>query len=125
VHYRVLFGPPHHLVLKDHLRRLLEIRDPGDRSHGYKTVHIGLVVDTAAVPERFVCASEREAVVPIPSLTSAEAFDSGVRLGPQGAERLVDHVRQCYAAAIRVEAPEAVANLDVLRERSGHGDGPA
>jgi hypothetical protein len=27
VHYRVLFGEPHHQVLKDHLLRLLELRD--------------------------------------------------------------------------------------------------
>lgn len=31
VHYRVLFGHPHHGVLKEHLHRLLEIRDP---AHG-------------------------------------------------------------------------------------------
>ena len=32
VHYRVLFGPPHHEVLREHLLRLLELRDPADRS---------------------------------------------------------------------------------------------
>ena len=79
--YRVLFGPPHHQVLKDHLIRLLHLRDPGDRSLGFKTLHIGIVEDTEGSPERFFCASERMAVVPIPSLTSHEAFDSGVVLG--------------------------------------------
>lgn len=29
IYYRVLFGPPHHQVLKDHLVRLLRLRDPG------------------------------------------------------------------------------------------------
>ncbi|WP_148271941.1 hypothetical protein [Saccharopolyspora spinosa] len=43
VHYRVLFGPPHHQVLKDHLLRLLEIRDPQDRSLGVKTLHISII----------------------------------------------------------------------------------
>lgn len=114
VHYRVLFGVPHHRVLKDHLLRLLEVRDPADRSLGYKTLHIGLVQDTVVTPERFVCASEDGAVVPVPSLTSAEAFDSGVRLGRRAAERLVDHVRQCYAAAIRLETAEAIGGLDVV-----------
>src|SRR6266487_3472967 len=41
VHYRVLFGPPHHRVLRDHLLRLLELRDPADRSLGIKTLHLG------------------------------------------------------------------------------------
>jgi hypothetical protein len=42
VHYRVLFGPPRHQVLKDHLLRLVTIRDPHDRSLGLKTLHIGV-----------------------------------------------------------------------------------
>jgi hypothetical protein len=45
VHYRVLFGPPRHQVLKDHLLRLVKIRDPHDRSLGLKTLHIGIVED--------------------------------------------------------------------------------
>jgi hypothetical protein len=37
IHWRVLVGPPHRQVLKDHLVRLLELRDPADRSHGMQT----------------------------------------------------------------------------------------
>jgi hypothetical protein len=84
----VLFGPPHYQVLKDHLLALLRVRDPQDRSLGVKTLHVGLVEDTMAVPERFFCASEQIAVVSIPSLTSHEAFDCGVVLGPVAAARL-------------------------------------
>lgn len=58
------------------------------------------------------------AVVPIPSLTSHEAFDSGVVLGAAPAARLLDHGRQAYAASRRVETVEDVTALDVLRERS-------
>jgi len=116
--YRVLFGPPHHQVLKDHLLALLRQRDPDDRSLGFKTLHLGMVEDTTAAPERFFCASERMAVVPVPSLTSHEAFDSGVVLGPVPAARLLDHGRQAYAAARRVETIEDVTALEVLRERS-------
>ena len=42
--YRVLFGPPHHQVLKNHLLELLRLRDPGDRSLGIKALHVGMVV---------------------------------------------------------------------------------
>jgi hypothetical protein len=118
VYYRVLFGPPHHLMLKEHLLTLLRLRDPQDRSLGVKTLHLGMVEDTTAAPERFFCASEQMAVVPIPSLTSHEAFDSGVVLGAAAAARLLDHGRQAYAAARRVEAVEDVTALEVLRERS-------
>ena len=47
--YRVLFGLPHHQVLKDHLIRLLELRDPDDRTQGVKTLHLGLVEDTDGI----------------------------------------------------------------------------
>jgi len=53
VHYRVLFGPPHHRVLKDHLARLLRLRDPQDRNLGIKTLHLGVVDDIQGSPERF------------------------------------------------------------------------
>jgi hypothetical protein len=115
VHYRVLFGHPRHLVLKEHMLRLLEIRDPEDRSHGVKTLHLGIVDDIAVMPERFLCASEQAAVLPIASLTSAAAYDSGVRLGPRAAERLIDHTRQCYAASRTIETVEAVHELVVVR----------
>lgn len=118
VHYRVLFGQPHNQVFKDHLIRLLELRDPQDRSLGIKTLHLGLIEDTQASPERFFCASELMAVVPIPSLTSHEAFDSGVVLGAAPARRLIDHGRQAYAASRRVETIDQVTALEVLRERA-------
>lgn len=66
-------------------------------------------------PERFLCVSEQAAVTPIPSLTSSEAFDSGVLLGPAPAARLVDHVRQCYAASRKIETVAAIQALPVLR----------
>ena len=114
--YRVLFGPPRHQVLKDHLARLVELRDPADRSLGVKTLHIGMVEDTDSSPERFFCASEQMAVVPIPSLTSHEAFDSGVVFGPAAAARLVDHGRQAYAAARRIETLAEIGDLRVVRD---------
>jgi len=119
--YRVLFGLPHHQALKDHLVRLLELRDPEDRSLGIKTLHIGLVRDTERSPERFFVASESMAVVPIPSLTSHEGFDSGVVLGAGAARRLLDHGRQAYAAAVKVETIAQASTLDVLRRLRATG----
>jgi len=114
--YRVLFGPPRHQVLKDHLVRLLELRNPRDRSLGVKTMHIGLVEDADGSPERFFCASEQMAVVPIPSLSSHEGFDSGVVFGPVAAARLLDHGRQAYAAARRIETIAEIRDLKGSRE---------
>lgn len=115
VHYRVLFGPPRHQVLTDHLLRLLTLRDPHDRSLGVKTLHIGVVDDDPGAPERFFCASESAAVVPIPSLTSSEAFDSGVLFESGVAERLIDHARQCYAGSRKVETAHGLLDLPTVR----------
>lgn len=117
--YRVLFGPPRHQVLKDHLARLVEVRNPADRSLGVKTLHIGLVENADGLPERFFCASEEMAVVPIPSLTSHEAFDSGVIFGPAAAARLVDHGRQAYAAARRIETLAEIRKLRTVQGGTG------
>lgn len=115
VHYRVLFGPPRHEALKDHLLRLVSIRDPHDRSLGLKTLHIGLVDHDPDAPERFFCASESSAVVPIPSLTTSDGFDSGVVFEAGVAERLIDHARQCYAGARKVETEHALRDLPTGR----------
>ncbi|WP_203843247.1 XRE family transcriptional regulator [Winogradskya humida] len=114
VHYRILFGPPRNQILKDHLLRLTQIRDPADRSTGIQTLHIG-IIDDPAVPERFYCAGDTGAVTPIPSLTSSEAFDSGVLFESEVSARLVDHTRQLYAAARKIEDPHQLAELPVLR----------
>jgi hypothetical protein len=94
-----LFGPSRRQVLTDHLLRLLTIRDPHDRSLGLKTLHIGIVDNDPGAPERSFCASESAAVVPIGSLTSSEAFDSGVLFESGVAERLINHARQRYAGS--------------------------
>jgi hypothetical protein len=99
VHWRVLVGPPHRQVLKDHLVRLLDLRDPADRTYGMQTLHLGLVEDQIREPERFFVASESQAVVTIPSLTAASNFDTGILLAhPLQARALTEHAKQLYAA---------------------------
>jgi transcriptional regulator with XRE-family HTH domain len=116
IHYRILIGPPRRELLKDHLLRLLELRDPDSREHGFQTLHLGLVEDLAHQPERFFVASERSAVVVMPSVNAAENFDSGVVLGhAQDALGLVQHARELYAGAQRLESVEAVQALQVVR----------
>ncbi|WP_051055737.1 MULTISPECIES: helix-turn-helix transcriptional regulator [Kitasatospora] len=111
VHYRVLYGPPRHRELADHLVRLLELRDPGERRHGVKTLHIGVVEGPAL--ERFFVASETQAVVPLPSLHGSDGFDCGVLLGREAAQGLVHHGREAAAGARAVETFETVRALPV------------
>lgn len=112
VHYRVLYGPPRHRELVDHLARLLELRDPAARHHGVKTLHVGMVEPPEAL-ERFFVASETQAVVPLPSFHGAEGFDCGIVLGREAAVGLVHHGREACASARPVETIEAVRALPV------------
>ncbi|WP_435886031.1 helix-turn-helix domain-containing protein [Streptomyces lydicus] len=112
VHYRVLYGPPRHRALADHLLRLLELRDPSARRNGVKTLHIGMVEPVAAL-ERFFVASETQAVVPLPSFHGAEGFDCGALLSREAAVGLVHHGREACASARPVETIEAVRALPV------------
>jgi hypothetical protein len=116
VHYRVLFGPPHHQVLKDHLLRLLELRDPESREYEVKTLHIGMLSDLTAEPERFFVASESRAVAIVPSLVTAGSFDTGVVLThSRQARGLVEHAKQLYPATHRLETADAIRAVPVHR----------
>ena len=116
VHYRLLIGPPYRQVLKDHLLRLLELRDPEDRSLGMKTLYVGMVDDPVREPERFFVANERRAVVILPSVNTAGNFDTGVvLLDPHHAQGLVQHAKQLYSGTKRLETREAVEKLAVQR----------
>lgn len=115
VHYRLLFGPPRWQLLKDHLVRLLELRDPDSWEQGIKTLHIGICEDPWE-PARFFCASERRAVVMLPSLTTAGNFDCGVLLlDPSDALSLVQHGKQLYPGMRKLETLDAVRELRVLQ----------
>lgn len=115
IHYRILYGEPHHHALKEHLLHLLTIRPSIERSTAQKTLHIGIVSNTVASAERFFCASEREAIILIPSFTSSENFDTGVIVGPDDAASLLKHGREAYGGSRPIETPEAIENLLVLR----------
>jgi hypothetical protein len=116
VHWRVLVGPPHRQVLKDHLVRLLDLRDPADRTYGMQTLHLGMMEDQIREPERFFVASESQAVVTIPSLTAASNFDTGILLAhPLQARALVEHTKQLYAGSAKLETLTAIEALPVLR----------
>ncbi|WP_327357777.1 XRE family transcriptional regulator [Streptomyces sp. NBC_01304] len=121
LHFRVLYGPPRHQALSEHLVRLLELRDPSERRNGVKTLHIGIVEPEAAMERHFV-ASESAAVVPLPSLNGSEGFDCGVLLGREAAVGLVQHGREASASARPVETLQAVRALPVRHSGPGRGE---
>lgn len=117
VHYRVLFGPPHHQMLKDHLLRLLEIRSPADRSQGFKTIHLGLYHGSAPQFETYIVGNEREVVVVLPSFSGVGEYNSAIIFhDPEEVEGLKRFVKQLYVGSEVVETRSKVQALSVLRE---------
>ena len=116
VHYRVLFGPPHHQVLKDHLVQLLKMRSPADRSQGFKTIHLGLYERTLRQFETFILGNEQEAQVLLPSFSGVGEYNSGIIFTAiDEVEGLKRFVKQLYMGSEIVETPAKVKALKVLR----------
>jgi hypothetical protein len=117
VHHRVLFGAPHHRALKDHLRQLLELRDPTDREHGYQTIHLGLFNDYQRQFETFILGNEREALVLLPSLLGVGEYNSGIVFtGRDEVDGLLRFVKDLYGWSTKVETLGEVEALRALDE---------
>lgn len=120
IHYRVLFGPPHWQVLKDHLLRLILLRSPSSRPRGPgQNLFLGIVDDFLREPETFICANERHAFVRLPSLTKVESWDTGIELtDPTDARAYCQFVEGVYRASRKIESRRQVAGLPILAEPS-------
>jgi len=116
LHYRILLGPPHSQVLKDHLLRLLALRpaQPNGGSGTEQTLHISILNDLTRYPERFFVASEQAAVIILPSANSPMNFDTAIIVRePQYVHRLVQHGKALYGKN-RLESFDAINLLEVI-----------
>jgi hypothetical protein len=108
VYYRVLYGPPRHGATKNHLRHLTSL--------GRSNVHLGIVGDLFRDQERFIVASESQAVIVLPSLSSIANFDTALLVDDaELAGQWVAHVRQAYLGAEPIETRADVEALEVVR----------
>jgi hypothetical protein len=115
VHYRILIGPPHSQLFKDHLLRLIDLRGSAATGRHGKTLHISMVQDPLTEHERFFAASDRGAVVILPSANSPANFDTGLFVrGGAYVQSLVQHGKALYGRR-RLETADAVDELPVLR----------
>jgi transcriptional regulator with XRE-family HTH domain len=121
-YHRILFGPPKHAVLRDHLLRVLEIRDPGTRHCGAgKSLFMAMFDDDETEPERFVCANEHRAVTIQLSLHGLGRYDTAFVVNdPMRAEQWKASLQEAYRAAEGaghlVETESAIRALPVLAE---------
>jgi hypothetical protein len=114
IHYRILLGLPHSQVLKDHLLRLLALRPAQINGSSGQTLHISIANDLIRYHERFFVASERAAVVILPSVNSPMNFDTAIIVRePQYVHRLLQHGKALYGKH-RLESFEAMDRIEVI-----------
>lgn len=114
IHYRILIGPLHSQVLKDHLVRLIELRCDRDAGDEAQSLHISIINDLTLYHERFFVASERAAVITLPSAHSPMNFDTGLIVrNPMYVQNLLEHGKALYSKN-RLECLDAVNALEVL-----------
>jgi hypothetical protein len=117
--YRVLFGPPHHQMLKTHLQNLLEIRDPNDRKFGQQTIHLGYFDDFRRQPESFIIGNERRALVLLPSLLGVGEYNCGILFtGEDDVQGLHRFVKDLYNLSRKIETMEAITALNCYGEKN-------
>ena len=115
IHYRILIGPPHSQVLKDHLLRLVELDEIPAAGARRKRLYVSMLTDLAADHERFFIVSERTAVIVLPSANSPGNFDTGLVVRDDTyVQGLILHGKALYGKH-RLENVKAVEDLRVLR----------
>jgi hypothetical protein len=114
IHYRILIGPVHSQLLKDHLLRLVKIREPKADRDAQKTLYISIINDLAQYHERFFAVNEKSAVITLPSANSPMNFDTGlVVYDPVYVKDLLHHGKALYGKH-RLESMAAINELEVL-----------
>jgi hypothetical protein len=114
IHYRILLGPPHSQVFKDHLLRLVALRSTRVDDNHVQTLYMSILNDLTRYPERFFIASEQAAVVILPSANSPMNFDTAVIVHePQYVHRLLQHGKALYSKH-RLESFDTLNQLEVI-----------
>jgi hypothetical protein len=115
IHYRILIGPPHSQILKDHLRRLAESAEARLTNSERKRLYVSILDDLVNDHERFFVATEQVAVVLLPSAHSPGNFDTGLVVRNRSyVQALIQHGKALYGRR-RLETVGAVDELSVLR----------
>ena len=112
VHYRVLFGQPFRDVLKQHLLRLLEIRDPAARSRGFKTLHIGMFDQPEKQAEVFIAGNEKRVLVVLPSRKGLGEYNTALLIDDTTyVNDMLNFVKHLYDGSQPIETRKALEAL--------------
>jgi len=115
IHYRVMAHPPFKAVFQQHLLRLLEIRNPADRSQGHKTIHVGIYRDVIHQPECAICANETRVLFVLPSINSLGQYDTAIVFDdPRIIDGVLNFGKNLYHMSQPLESCDAVLSVGLV-----------
>ncbi len=115
IHYRLMAHPPFKKIFQDHLLRLLEIRDPSDRTQGYKTIHINLHDDLLKQPEFSLCASEKKALIVLPSAYGMYEYNTALLIeDPEVATRFAHIAKALSQTGKKLETAQDLLKVGLV-----------
>ena len=121
IHYRVMALPPFKKIFQDHLLKLLHIRNPVDRTHGYKTLHIGFHEDTVRQPEYGICVNETTVLIVLPSMFGFGEYNTALLIEDvKAAERYFFLAKSLYLAGRFLETKQAILQLGLVKDGELH-----
>ncbi|MFN0087536.1 MAG: hypothetical protein ACKVX9_19255 [Blastocatellia bacterium] len=117
-HYRVLIGPPHYRMFKDHLLRVLAIPPtPAPSQTEQRAIQIGIIEDTLSQPEFFILGNEHEVFIVLPSFSEQGEFDSGIIFtGTLEVRGLRSFVRELYLKSRKLDTDRKIKALKVSKD---------
>lgn len=113
---RVLLGAPRRSELRQHLLRVRELRDPADRSHGFRTLDLALYDDPRRQFEFNLCGNERRCLMVLPSADGGIGeYDTAVVFSDPELVRGYRRLTQALVdAGTRLDDPDRIKALPVL-----------
>ncbi len=113
---RILLGPPRREELKDHLLKVRRLRDPADRTQGYRTLNLAIFDDDSKQTEFNLCGNEGRCLLVLPSAAGEIGeYDTAVVFSdPQMVRGYSGLARSLADAGTRLESVEQLENLPVL-----------
>lgn len=116
IHYRVLSLPPFKKVFQDHLLKLLNIRNPANRSQGYKTTHIGIFDNLTKQPETLLCANESSVLIVLPSMQGINEYNTALLIEDADTTQKFLHLtKSLYHGSINLETSDAILKMGLVK----------
>jgi len=121
IHYRTMAHPPFKKDFQEHLLNLLKIRNPLCRTHGYKTLHIGIYDGILRQPEVSLVANETAALVILPSMFGVGEYNTGVLIeDTMIAEGYINLAKSLYQIGRPLETVKDIINLSLVENGSAY-----